>query len=106
MMMAGTYQCKLHVAFLAPPWAPRVANDPIAARDINANNVDGMVDVVRTCAARKDAALVGSPVSGVDNNAKRPSGEDVIDHCLLPINRVIIHHGDGVIPFCGVARCA
>ena len=62
------YQCEFHVAFVAPPVAPRVADDPVVAWDIDTNNVYGVVDVVFACAASEDTALVWTPVSGVDNN--------------------------------------
>ena len=63
-----TYQGEFHVAFVSPPVAPRVADDPVIAWNIDANNVDGMVDVVFVRAAIENTALVGTPVSGVDNN--------------------------------------
>ena len=68
MTTTCTYQCEFHVASLAPPIAPGVADDPVPTWDIDANDVDGMVDVVYWSAAGVDAALVGRPVTRIKGN--------------------------------------
>lgn len=97
---------KLHVAFLAPPLAPRVADDPVVAWYIDAHDIDGVIDVGCSHAAGVDAASVGAPVSGVNNNRERSSSEDVLNHGLLPShNRELIYDCDNegflVVVACG-----
>ena len=105
MTTTCTYQGEFHVAFLAPPVAPGVADNPVPTWDSDTNDVDAMVDVVFWSTAGVDAALVGTPVTGIKDSGKRPSGQHVIDHLLLPPYRKMIHHRDSVILFTVVA-CA
>ena len=103
--MICTYQCEFHVASLAPPIAPGVADDPVPTCDVDTNDVDAMVDGVICSTAGVDAALVERPVICINGNGKRPSSQHVVDHILLPRYLKMIHHRDCVIIFAVVA-CA
>ena len=104
-MMICTYQCEFHVAFLAPPIAPGVADDPVPTCDVDTNDVDAMVDGVYCSTAGVDATYVGRPATRINDNGKRPSSQHVVDHILLPRYLKMIHHRDCVIIFAVVA-CA
>jgi hypothetical protein len=62
------YHCEFNVALVSPPRAPTVTNDPVALWHIHAHDVDGMVDIVVSGTTSEDAALVLSPVAGIDSN--------------------------------------
>lgn len=107
--MIYTYQCEFHVAALAPPNAPSVADDPVPTCDIDTNDVDTMVDGVYWSAAGVDAAYIGRPATCINDNSKRPSSQHVVDHILLPDSifcpryPIIIHHRDSIVISTGVA---
>ena len=62
------YQCKLYVAFVSPPGAPRVANNPISLINIHTDNIDSVIDIQSRPAICENAGLVCSPQCGVHDN--------------------------------------
>ena len=93
-----TYQSELHVALVSPPVAPGVSDDPVPFINVHSYNVDTVVDGGCSNAAREDAALVRTPNGGVNNNCKRATSQDVIDHFLLSPHREVVGDRDCEVP--------